>query len=100
MRVLIAYEDSHRSYGEALLVGAFRGMRPGAEVSLVQVRDLGTEMGRFDPHLVVSGRPNGVDPGGRPACVTLSDELDRGGAAPLFTQPPRRWILRYSLKVH
>jgi len=75
MRVLIAYEDSHRSYGEAL-AGAVLGMRPHAEVSLVQACELRGEVGRLDPHLVVSGKPNTVDPEGRAAWGTLSDEPD------------------------
>jgi hypothetical protein len=75
IRVLIAYEDSHRSYGEAL-EGAIRGLKPGAEVSVVQARELGIEIGRFDPHLVVCNRPNTVDPGGRAAWARLSDEPD------------------------
>ena len=73
MRVLIAYEDSHRAYGEAL-ERTIRGLRPSVEVSLVQARQLGVEMWRLDPHLVVSGKPNTVDPGGRAAWVTLSEE--------------------------
>jgi hypothetical protein len=75
MRVLVVYEDSHRAYGQAL-EGAIRGQRPGAEVSLVQARQLAGEVGRFDPHLVVSGLPNTVDPGGRAAWVTLSEDPD------------------------
>ena len=75
MRVLIVYEDSHRAYGEAL-ERAVRGQRPGAEVLLAQARRLAGEVGRFDPHLVVSGLPNMVDPGGRAAWVTLSEDPD------------------------
>ena len=44
MRVLIAYKDSHRAYGEAL-ERAIRGLRPSVEVSLVQARGLGGEVG-------------------------------------------------------
>ena len=73
MRILIAYEDSYRAYGEAL-EGAIRESRPNAEVSLVQARELESEVARFDPHLVVSGKPNAVDPGGRAAWVRLSEE--------------------------
>ena len=73
MRVLIAYVDGYRSYGEAL-ERAIRGLRPSVEVSLVQARELGGEVGRLDPHLVVSGKPNTVDPGGRAAWMTLSEE--------------------------
>ena len=75
MRVLVVYEDSHRAYGEAL-ERAVRGQRPEAEVLLVQARQIAGEVGRFDPHLVVSGLPNRVDPGGRAAWVTLSEDPD------------------------
>ena len=75
MRVLIVYEDSHRSYGEAM-VGAVRASRPGLEVELAHLRDLEAELERFDPHLVVSSRPNTFETGGRAAWVLLSDDPD------------------------
>ena len=75
MRVLIVYEDSHRSYGEAM-VGAVRASRPGLEVALAHLRELEAELERFDPHLVVCSRPNTFDPGGRAAWVLLSDDPD------------------------
>ena len=76
MRALIVYEDSHRSYGEAM-VGAVRASRPGLEeVALVHLRDLEAELERLDPHLVVSSRPNTFETGGRAAWVLLSDDLD------------------------
>jgi F420-dependent methylenetetrahydromethanopterin dehydrogenase len=76
MRVLIVYEDSHRAYGEAM-VGAVRASRPGLEeVSLAHLRELEAEVKRFDPHLVVSSRPNTLDPGARAAWVLLSDDPD------------------------
>ena len=75
LRVLIAYEHSYRSYGETMS-DALRGLRPRVEVSVVQVRELGSEVGRFDPHLVICNRPNTVDPGGRGAWVQLSDDPD------------------------
>ena len=74
MRALIVYEDSHRSYGEAM-VGAVRASRPGLEeVALAHLRDLEAELERFDPHLVVSSRPNTFEVGGRAAWVLLSDD--------------------------
>ena len=74
MRALIVYEDSHRAYGEAM-VGAVRASRPGLEeVALVHLRDLEAELERFDPHLVVSSRPNTFEVGGRAAWVLLSDD--------------------------
>ena len=74
MRALFVYEDSHRSYGEAM-VGAVRASRPGLEeVALAHLRDLEAELERFDPHLVVSSRPNTFEVGGRAAWVLLSDD--------------------------
>src|ERR687893_733927 len=75
MRVLIVYEDSHRSYGEAM-VGAVRASRPDLEVSLAHLRDLEAELERFDPHLEVSSRPNTFEVGGRAAWELLSDDPD------------------------
>jgi F420-dependent methylenetetrahydromethanopterin dehydrogenase len=75
MRALIVYEDSHRSYGEAM-VGAVRASRPGIEVALAHLRELEAELERFDPHLVVSSRPNTLEPGARAAWVLLSDDPD------------------------
>ena len=75
MRALIVYEDSHRSYGEAM-VGAVRASRPGLEVALAHLRELQAELERFDPDLVVSSRPNTFEVGGRAAWVLLSDDPD------------------------
>jgi len=75
VRVLIAYEDSQSVYAEAMR-HAIRGLRPGAEVASCGVAELGAGVGGFDPDLVVSSRPNAVDPGGRTAWYTLSPEPD------------------------
>src|ERR671921_1833471 len=81
MRALIVYEDSHRSYGEAM-VGAVRASRPGLEeVSLAHLRELEAELESFDPHLVVSSRPNTFEVGGRAAWVLLSDDPDKPSEA-------------------
>jgi hypothetical protein len=87
MRILIAYEDSHRSYGQTL-AGAIRGLRPVVETAVVQVRELEAEVGRFDPHLVVCNRPNTLDPGGRLAWLRLSDEPEEPSE---FCLAGRRW---------
>ncbi len=75
MRVLIAYEESHRVYGDAL-ERAIVGLRPRVQVRTSSLRELRVEVIGFDPHLVVSSRPNTVDPGGRAAWYTLSHEPD------------------------
>jgi hypothetical protein len=73
VRVLIAYEDTHRVYAEAMR-HAIRGLRPGAEVATCGVAELGAGVGSFDPDLVVSSRPNTVEPGGRRAWYRISPE--------------------------
>ena len=73
VRVLIAYEDSQSVYADAMR-HAIRGLRPGAEVATCGVAELGAGVGGFDPDLVVSSRPNAVDPGGRTAWYRISPE--------------------------
>ncbi len=80
MRILISYEESHRVYGDAL-ERALRGLRPGAEVAACSLGSLGRRVGSFDPDLVVSSRPNTVDPGGRAAWYKLSPEPDEPSEA-------------------
>ena len=73
MRVLIAYEDTHRVYAEAMrhVIGP---LRPDVEVATCGVAELGAGVGSFDPDLVVSSRPNTVEPGGRTAWYRISPE--------------------------
>ena len=73
MRLLIAFEESHRSYGQTM-AGAIRKLRPGAEVALVRAEGLAAEVARFDPHMLLCNRPNEVDPGGGAAGARLSDD--------------------------
>jgi hypothetical protein len=73
VRVLIAYEDSQSVYADAMR-HAIRGLRPDAEVASCGVAELGAGVGGLDPDLVVSSRPNAVDPGGRTAWYVLSPE--------------------------
>jgi len=73
VRVLIAYEDSQSVYADAMR-HAIRGLRPGAEVATCGVAELGAGVGGLDPDLVVSSRPNAVDPGGRTAWYRISPE--------------------------
>jgi hypothetical protein len=75
MRILIAYEESHYLYSDAM-ESAIRILRPQVEVRVARLRELEAEVGRFEPHLVVSSRPNTVDPGGMAAWYELSHEPD------------------------
>ena len=75
MRTLIVYEDNHRAYGETMQ-RAIRVLRPGGEVALAHLRDLEGELKNFDPHVVVCGQPNTVDPGSRAAWIVLAEEPD------------------------
>ena len=80
MRILISYEDAYRVYSDAL-ERALRGLRPDAEVASCALAEIGEQLKGFDPHLVVSSRPNTVDPGGRAAWYTLSPEPDGSSEA-------------------
>ena len=97
MRVLIAFEESYRSYGQTA-AEAIRWMRPGTEVSLVRAGDLGEALGSFDPHMVVCNHPN--EAGGRAAWARLSDDPDApsefcvGGRRRRLTNPDFRELLR------
>jgi hypothetical protein len=87
MRILISYEESYRAYSDALERG-IRGLRPDAEVAACRLAEIGEQVESFDPHLVVSSRPNTVDPGGRAAWYRLSPEPDEPSEACLGG---RRW---------
>ena len=76
MRILIAYEKSHRLYGYAL-ESAIKARRPHLVVEIADGPEaLEAEVERLDPHLVISNRLNTVDPGGRVAWLRLSHEPD------------------------
>ncbi len=76
MRILIAYEESHRLYGYALQ-NAIKMHRPHLAVEIADEPEaLEAEVERLNPHLVISNRLNTVDPGGRVAWLRLSHEPD------------------------
>lgn len=74
-RVLFAYEDTHLSYRDAL-VRVVQALRPRVAVTTVSLRSLQSEVGRLEPHLVVSSRPDTFDPGDEAAWYKLSHEPD------------------------
>ena len=89
MRVLIAFEEGYRIYRD-VLESALRGLRPEAEVAACRLGALGEQVESFDPHLVVSSRPNTVDPRGRAAWYKLSLEPSEPSEACLNGRRSRR----------
>ncbi len=73
VKVLVAFEDARSVYRETI-VRAVRALRPDLEVRSAAIADIGHELGRFDPHVVVCSRPNGEHPGGRGAWVHVPTE--------------------------
>src|ERR671932_1485850 len=59
LRVLIAFEDAYRLYGETI-AGAIEAMRPRVEVATTEVRALETEARGFEPHVIISSLPYGA----------------------------------------
>ena len=76
MRVLVALDDEHRAYREVIAAGIGL-LRPHTEVSTAAPADLGAELERFSPQVVVCGLPGRSDPGCVPAWVELPLEVGR-----------------------
>lgn len=56
MRVLVAFEENYRAYGDAI-VRAIRNTYPRLEVlAVADLRELEAEVALFDPHLVITSR--------------------------------------------
>lgn len=84
-RILVAYDEDYRAYREVIAAGV-RLLHPRAEVRTAAPDELGAELERFDPQVVVCGVPGRLDPGdvlawvelppgiGRPATVRVGDE--------------------------
>ena len=72
----MAYGNEYRAYREAIAAG-IRLLRPHTEVSTAAPADLGAELERFDPQVVVCGVPGSPDPGDRPAWVELPAGVGR-----------------------
>jgi hypothetical protein len=73
MRLLIAYEDSHNLYSEAM-ERAIRNSRPHLEIKIARTSELEAEIERFAPHMVLCERRNLAQPGGAGAWVKNSYE--------------------------
>ena len=100
MRILISYEESYHVYSDAL-ERAIRGLRPDADVVACSLAEIGEQVESFEPHLVVSSRPNTVDPGGRAAWYRLFPEPNEpseaclGGRRSHRTNPPLEDLLSF-----
>jgi hypothetical protein len=83
LRVLIAFDDAHRIYGETI-AGAIEAMRPAVEATTTKLSGFETEGRIFEPHVVISSLPRVVaNPIGPLAWVQI----------PIFThQRARIWL--------
>ena len=70
VRVLVAFEDARGVYGEAI-ARALAELRTDLEVRRAPLADIGRELWRFGPHVVVCSQLNGERPGGRGAWVQV-----------------------------
>ena len=63
MRVLVAFEDVRALYRH-VFASAIRDLRPALSVRIASLGGLAYELGRFDPHVVVSSQPSNAQPKG------------------------------------
>ncbi len=73
---MVAYEEDYRAYRETIAAG-MRLLRPHAEVRTAPPDELGAELERFDPQVVVCGVSGRPDPGGVLAWVELHAGVGR-----------------------
>ena len=77
VRVLVAFEDARGVYGEAI-ARALVELRTDLQVRRAPLAEIGRELWRFRPHVVVCSQTDGGHPGGRGAWVQVptDDEAD------------------------
>ena len=77
VRVLVAFEEARGVYGEAI-ARALAELRPDLEVRRAPLAEIGRELWRFRPHVVVCSQTDDGHPGGRGAWVQVptDDEAD------------------------
>jgi hypothetical protein len=66
VRVLVAFEDAHGAYGEAI-TRVLGSLRPVLEVRRALLAEIGRELRGFDPHVVICSRTGDGHLGGRGA---------------------------------
>jgi hypothetical protein len=76
---LVSFEDIRSVYSYTI-IRAIRELRSGLDVRSSSLEKLEQELESFDPHVVVSSRPNGEHPGLRGAWVHIptDDDLEEG----------------------
>jgi hypothetical protein len=62
LRVLVSFDDAHRSYRE-LIACALRKLRPHLEVRHAPLDDLGAQLRSFEPQVVVCSLPHSAAEG-------------------------------------
>jgi hypothetical protein len=71
IRVLVAFEESYRTYRETIAV-TLRILRPEVEVKSTTLETLEGELERFDPQVVICSGHKEVESGTRLAWIELS----------------------------
>jgi hypothetical protein len=90
--VLVAFEDARGVYGEAI-ARALGGLRTDLEVREAPLAEIGRELWRFDPHVVVCSQTDDGHPGGRGAWVQVptDDEADADERLARMCLEGERW---------
>jgi hypothetical protein len=95
VRVLIALEEDLR-VGAQAIANAIRRARQRVEVAVAEEEALREEIGRFDPHLVISSLPTTpTDLSGRLSWVFLSSDPEK--PSEICVDGDRREVLNPSL---
>jgi hypothetical protein len=71
IRVLVAFEESYRTYRDTI-AAAVRILRPETEVKSTTLEELEGELERLDPEVVICSRHKEVESGTRLASIELS----------------------------
>jgi hypothetical protein len=87
LRVLVSFDDSHRSYRE-LIARALRKLRPHLEVRHAPLDDLDAQLRFFEPHVVVCSLPNSAVTGPDPIASARSASRGAWVTAPVDTSRP------------
>jgi hypothetical protein len=94
MRVLVAYENGYRFYRE-VIARAIRDHRPHLQVRNVGLEELAKELVPFDPHTVVSSRPELPD-----TTNTVAAWVELPAETILHGTDPPRWQAREGLRAY